>query len=160
MQKTTELFKTALEVEIKSTLFYAKAAEATHDDNARMVFLELSNFEDGHINRIIEVAQRHNLGDQDELKRFIDQMEEDAGTTLSADESALLEKGDLNAIFKFAVNMETKSKQAYIDLAAHCDNQDFRAFCKEMIAEETKHTAQLEHERQSLQLSMDDRPPL
>jgi rubrerythrin len=160
MQKTTELFKTALEVEIKSTLFYAKAAEVTQDDSARMVFLELSNFEDGHIKRIVEVARRHNLGDQDELKRFIDQMEEDAGTILSTDESALLDVGDIDAIFKFAVNMETKSKQAYVDLAAHCDNQDFRGFCKEMIAEETKHASQLEHERQSLQLEMEDRAPL
>ena len=160
MQQTTELFKSALENEIKATVFYEKAAEATHDDSARMLFLELSSFEDGHVNRIIEVAHAHNLGDPDELKRFISQMEDDVESTLSVEESDLLDTGDLDAIFKFAVDIENKARQTYEDLAAQCDNKDFREFCEDMVAEETKHANQLEHERQSLQLDIEDRPPL
>ena len=160
MQQTIELFKSALENEIKASVFYEKAAEATHDDSARMLFLELSSFEDGHINRIIEMAHAHNLGNQDELKQFIAQMEDDAESTLTVDETDILDTGDLDAIFRFAVDIENKARQAYEDLAAHSNDKDFQEFCEEMVAEEVKHASQLEHERQSLQLDIEDRPPL
>lgn len=160
MQTTTDLFKSVLQNEVRANLFYAQAAEQTTDDNARMLFLELSNTEECHLQRIIEVAHAHNLGDPDELKRYIAQMERDADRSLTADESRLLEEGNMDSIFRYAIGIENDSLQLFKELATHAEHENFREFCEEMVTEESKHASQLENERRSLQLEMEDRPAL
>lgn len=125
-----------------------------------MLFFELANTEECYFDRIVEVAHAHNLGDPGLLRNSITEMEQATTDPLTSNETALLEQGDMDAVFEYAIGMENKSLEIFKNMAEQSDQPDFREFCKEMVTEERRHASSLEREWRSLQIEMEDRPAL
>ena len=160
MSSITEILKTALQHEVKASVLYNSAADITEDDESRMLFLELSGFEDDHARRLIEGAKEYPDVDATALATYLREVEGEAEGNLTIEESQVIKRGDMRAILKMAIEFEQSAKAAYQRLAGAAQEGPFREFCETMIQEEQSHADTLTQELHSLDMDLEDRPGL
>jgi len=160
MTSTTDILKTALAHEVKASAFYNHASEITENDEARMIFIELTNFEDTHPQRLIDIATAHNLAPDVDLNTYLKDLERDADNTLPAKATELLKSGNMQAVLKFAIKMEEDAEATYRNLAEQMDDDQAKHFCLEIAEEEKSHAKILTQGLDSLSMDEDDRPAL
>ncbi len=160
MTSTIDILKTALAHEVKASVFYERASEITEDDAARLIFIELVNFEDTHPQRLIEIAKEHNLTPGVDLKKYLRELEDDTENTLSVEATDLLKSGDMCAVLEFAIKMENDAEATYRGLADQMDDDQAKSFCLEIANEEKGHAKMLTQGLDSLSMEEEDRPAL
>lgn len=160
MQTATEVLKNALYNEVKASVFYAKAAEITENDASRMVFLSLVNMEDDHARDLIQRTQGAPCSVGFDAKGYLAQLEATMESTLTVSDNEVLRTGTMEQVLDLAIQMETTSRDTYLDLSKQAENADVKAFCALLAKEEDGHVARLTRLRNSLDMDDDDRPGL
>ena len=160
MEKAIEIFKNALEMEVQAEIFYEKAAEVTEDDESRMVFLELSNMEDGHARRIVERFKKTAFGRAFDADKWLYEVEREDDKILNVEISDLFAQGDMRAILESAVKMEEKARDNYRQLSERFSDPEDIAYCSDLADEEQKHVNSIMRLLNSIDKELDDRPEL
>ncbi len=160
MEKAIEIFKNALELEVEAEIFYEKAAEVTDDDESRMVFLELSDMEDGHAHRIIERFKNTPFGQSFDADNWLEELERVSEKNMEVKVSDLIDQGDMRAILESAIKMEEKARDNYKRLSERFNYPDDIAYCADLANEEQKHVNSLIQLLRSIDMDPEDRPEL
>jgi rubrerythrin len=160
MEKAIEIFKNALEMEVQAEIFYEKAAEVTEDDESRMVFLELSNMEDGHARRIVERFKKTAFGSAFDADKWLYEVEREDDKILNVEISDLIAQGDMRAILESAVKMEEKARDSYRQLSERFSDPEDIAYCSDLADEEQKHVNSIMRLLNSIDMEPEDRPEL
>ncbi len=160
MEKAIEIFKNALELEVEAEIFYEKAAEVTDDDESRMVFLELSDMEDGHAHRIIERFKNTPFGQSFDADNWLEELERVSEKNMEVKVSDLIDQGDMRAILESAIKMEEKARDNYKRLSERFNDPDDIAYCADLANEEQKHVNSLIQLLRSIDMDPEDRPEL
>ncbi|MCP4127131.1 MAG: ferritin family protein [Gammaproteobacteria bacterium] len=160
MEKAIEIFKNALELEVEAEIFYEKAAEVTDDDESRMVFLELSDMEDGHAHRILERFKNTPFGQSFDADNWLEELERVSEKNMEVKVSDLIDQGDMRAILKSAIKMEEEARDNYQRLSERFNDPDDVAYCADLANEEQKHVNSLTQLLRSIDMDPDDRPEL
>ncbi len=160
MEKAIEIFKNALELEVNAEIFYEKAAEITDDDESRMVFLELSDMEDGHAHRIIERFKNTPFGQAFDADSWLKELETTSEKNMEVKVSDLINQGDMRAILESAIKMEEEARDNYKRLSEKFSDPDDIAYCSDLANEEQKHVNSLMQLLRSIDMEPEDRPEL
>ncbi len=160
MEKAIEIFKNALEMEVEAEIFYEKAAEITEDDESRMVFLELSDMEDGHAHRIVERFKNTPFGQAFDAESWLKEVEEEGSKHIEVKVTDLVDQGDMRAILKSAIKMEEEARDNYKRLSESFTDPEDVAYCNDLAEEEQSHVNSLRQLLQSLDMDPEDRPEL
>jgi rubrerythrin len=160
MEKAIEIFKNALELEVQAELFYEKAAEMTTDDESRMVFLELTDMEDGHAHRIVERFKDTDFGKLFDADAWLQELEEETAKNLPLEANELVTSGNMRAVLDFALKMEEDARDSYQHLAEIFTDPDDKAYCTDLANEEQEHINAIMQLRQSLDMDVEERPDL
>jgi len=160
MEKVIELFKDALQHEVKSSVFYKKAAETTNNDESRMLLLELCTEEEDHTRHIIEETKNiPSLKDFD-AKGYLKELESDMENIVSTDELETVKSGSMRDVLKLAVYIEENAVNKYKELAEHAEDEETKNFCLKLVDEEKKHLNSTTRMLESLDMDEEDRPAL
>jgi len=160
MEKAIEIFKNALEMEVEAEIFYEKAAEITDDDESRMVFLELSDMEDGHAHRIVERFKSTSFGQLFDAESWLKEVEDEGSKTIEVKVTDLVNQGDMRAILKAAIKMEEEARDNYKRLAESFTDPEDVAYCNDLAAEEQQHVNSLTQLVRSIDMDPEERPEL
>ncbi len=160
MEKAIEIFKNALEMEVQAEIFYEKAAEVTEDDESRMVFLELSNMEDGHARKIVERFKETEFGRAFDADKWLAEVEREDDKILNVEIGDLFAQGDMRAILESAVKMEEKARDNYKSLSERFSDPDDIAYCSDLAAEEQSHINAIMRLLNSIDMEPEERPDL
>ena len=160
MKKALEILKNALEQEVRSGVFYEKAAEVAQDDEARMVFLELADMEGGHTRRIVEQFKNTDFGDTFETEAWLEELERESIDDIRMEADDVVAKGDMRDVLKYAVQIEEVAKNSYQRLCDTFTDPDDREFCGMLANEEQGHLNEINRLLQSLDMDEDERPEL
>lgn len=160
MQKAIEIFKNALEQEVRSGIFYEKAAEIASDDEARMVFLELADMEGGHARRIVERFKNTDFGDAFAAEAWLEELERESADTIRMEADDLIAKGSMRDVLKFAIQIEEVARDSYQRLCDSFTDPDDKEFCGMLANEEQGHINAITQLLHSLDMDPDERPDL
>ncbi len=157
MQKVVDIVKLAIENEVKAKAFYAEAAQITTEGESQMVFLELTEMENGHarllVDRFATLLRQEGL----DAKAFLEDLEAKApGVT----ETELITRGEMRPVIEFAISMEAAARDSYKDLGARLADVGLKAVCDDLAHEEQKHFDLLTDLRKSVDTPIDERPAL
>ena len=158
--QTLDIFKLALQNEVRASTFYAKASEITENDESRMLFLELTHMEEDHARRLVERSRRMDLGEALDAQAYLQRLQEDAARTLGVEETGLIKSGGMRSVVEFSIGLEATARDNYRALAASVNDTDDRAFCESLAAEEQKHYDLLSKLRLDMDMDMEERPML
>ena len=160
MDRAIEILKSALEHEVRAEVFYAKAAVLTHNDESRMVFLELSGMEDDHARRLVNRCQPRALAAGFDAAGFLGQLEADTENLLTVEVNRLIREGEMADVLEFAIQQEEYARDNYLTLAGLFDDAEVRAFCEELSGYEQRHVDALRRLRASLDMEREERAGL
>ena len=159
MEEIIKLFKQAISGEVKASAFYSLASEITKNDEARMVFLNLSTTEDDHaqdlVNRFSSALGTNDFDGQAYLDQLI---KEDASVDVK--ETELIKNGTPQEVLELAISLENSAKSTYDLLADESIAPELKKFCLELSEEEEQHALELTNVLNSLNMDSDDRPGL
>jgi len=116
MKSIIELIKKAIEHEVKASAFYDKAAEMTQDDEARMVFLELVDIEDGHCNDLIQMFAESGPMSEFDIKGYYENLMDSVETHIANKELKTIKNGGLHDVLRMAVKFEQTAVDTYTRL--------------------------------------------
>jgi rubrerythrin len=160
MGSATAIAKAVLRHEVKASAFYNLAAEITHNDESRMVFLELVEMEDGHTQELVKKITNTHFASDFDPQAYIRELEATVDTTIRQGDSRVVLEGDMKQVLEFAIAMEEEAVENYGKMAAHAENDDVKQFCEEQVVEEQSHIKSLRQLLQSLDMDAEDRPEL
>tara|TARA_B100000315_G_scaffold260158_1_gene319603 strand:- start:3356 stop:3838 length:483 start_codon:yes stop_codon:yes gene_type:complete len=160
MQATIELFKKALKHEVKSEVFFNRAAEITKNDESRMLFLELSDMENGHIQHLINKTKSTPWPQKFNPETYVKELESSMESIISAEETEILQNGDMKAVLELAIGMEKEAYNTFVELAEKAASQEVKDYSRELSKEEEKHLNSLTSLLTSLDMDEDDRSSL
>jgi rubrerythrin len=159
MEATIKLLKKAIAGELMASSFYSQASEITKNDEARMVFLNLSTSEDDHaqslVNKFNEVFGTADFDSQAYLDELI---KLDYGVDVEG--SNTIKNGTPQEVLKLAISLENTAKKTYDQMADEAINPELKKYCLELSAEESQHAKELSNVLNSLDMDMEDRPAL
>ena len=157
MQKTIELLKTAIEAEVRSQAFYAKAAELTNDDESRMVFIELADMEEGHAQHLADRFNKGEIARHGDLQSFLDQLGE-GEDLIDVEITPFVKDAPIHKVLEFAIRQEEKARDNYLALAERLTDEEDVAYCQTLVTEEEEHAARLQQLLLSLDMDEAERP--
>ncbi|MEG3641121.1 ferritin family protein [Magnetococcus sp. PR-3] len=162
MQEVIDLWKKAVRHEALTVNFYSRASEVTDNDESRMLFIQLSEMEGGHIQELVDQAAKSSCMKDSgvDLKDYADSLESDEGHEFSDEEEKAFVAGDMRTVLEIALRHERGAVAMYGELQQKTSDNDTKTFCKEQVENEKKHVHELETMLNSLDLSAEDRPGL
>lgn len=160
MQKAIELLKNVLSHEVKSSVFYKKAAEITKDDESRMLFLELCSEEDDHARHLIEKMNDSPLFGDFNAKEYLKELESNMENSVSVEELQTLKTGNMKDVMDLVIFVEEKAYENYKNLADHAEDADIKSLCLKLAEEEKKHLNSATRMLESIDMDEEDRPAL
>ncbi len=160
MGTANDVLKNALANEIKAAAFYNLASKRTPDDEARMLFIELTGLEQDHAKEFLDKAEGTELTDGFDAKAYIADLEKDMEEAAKSAHNELFESGDMMAILDFAINMEIHARDTYQVMSSMVENPAIKQYCDELALEEEEHRKMLERAKISLSMDEEDRPVL
>ena len=160
MESAAEVLKAILNHEVKAAAFYTLASEITHNDESRMLFLELADMEEGHAKHVADqVKDTHFTVDFDPYA-YIEELEATVETTLRNDTAKILLDGEMRDVLTMAISMEQAACDAYKSMAEKADDPEVKTFCEAQVVEEGEHKKRLEQHLLSLDMDVEERPDL
>lgn len=160
MEKVVDIVKVAVENEVKAKAFYTRAAQIASQGESQMVFLELTEMEDGHAKLLVDRFGPLLYADGTEPWPFLQRLEDMVVNMPAGEEFALIERGEMRLVIEFAIGMEARARDAYRALGAQLTDPDLQALCKDLAREEQKHHDILCTMRVSVDTAIEDRPAL
>ncbi|MES9897411.1 MAG: ferritin family protein [Sedimenticola sp.] len=160
METPAEILKTILSHEVKASAFYSLASEITHNDESRMLFIELADMEEGHAKSVADQVKGTHFSEGFDPYAYIEELESNVETTLRKDTAEILVDGDMKAVLNMAISMEEAAYQAYEVMAAKAEDEEVRTFCEAQAEEEKGHKKMLVQLLTSLDMDEDERPDL
>lgn len=160
MEKAIEILRNAIEHEVCAEVFYQKASQITDDDESRMVFLELSQMEDGHARQLALRFSETPLASQFDPMGYLREVESEAEVRMSPEENAVIRHGNMVEVLDFAIRQEKRARDNYRGLAEYFTDPEDRAYCEELARAEQQHVERLYALRDSLGMDPEERPDL
>lgn len=160
METPTDIFKQALQNEVHSSAFFAKAAELTKDDASRMLFLELSAMEDHHAEHLVEKGQKAPCNHGVDLVGYLKQLEHSVDAAIPPEEMAVIENGDPKEVLRLAIGLEHKAMKTYAKLAEEATDLEVKSYCLDLVKQEAGHENALTKLLHSMDMDPEDRPGL
>ncbi|MEO5376506.1 MAG: ferritin family protein [Magnetococcus sp. DMHC-6] len=160
MQTATDFFKSALFQEVHAGAFYNKASEITHNDESRMLFLEMAQMEDDHARSLIERAKNAPCVLDFDPYQYLTELESNMEATISENEMNVIQNGDLRTVLALAIELENQARDTYEQLALKATSPEVASYCQEMVKIEQKHKNALTNLLLSLDMTPDERPGL
>ena len=160
METTIQFFKDALRNEVKATAWYKMAAESTHNDENRMLFLELASVEEDHARILVAKAKNAPWGPSFEPERYLNELEANTKTAISVEEADLIENGSMSQILETAITWEKQARDTYAKLAETTMDPEMKNYYQELSHEEQTHANSLTTLLTSLDMNPEDRPGL
>lgn len=160
MKKALEIFKNALEQEVRSGVFYEKASEVAADDEARMVFLELADLEGGHTRRIVEKFKNTDFGNDFETEAWLEELERESMNDIQMEADDVVAKGSMRDVLKYALQIEEVARDSYQRLCDAFSDPEDKEFCGMLAGEEQGHINEITRLLRSLDMDEDERPEL
>ena len=160
MDRVVDVIKQAIENEVRAKTFYAKAADLASDGEAQMVFIELIEMEDLHARRLVEGFGSVLSADGVDGAAFLADLEADVEKTLVHDQIELLKNAEIRPVIDFAIEMEAKARDTYLDLKTRVEGDALQALCQELADEEQNHFDLLTEARSGADTPIDERPAL
>lgn len=164
MLNLEELIALAAKIELDGKKFYAQAADATENPEAKKLFLDLSNWEDTHYNTFKNLL---NGTEKEEFDQIIDPMNEAAlyldailggkifSQALSPEEISAENPQSLHNIFRFALDREKDSIIFYSSLEKVYVNDEITKKLDIIIGEEISHIRFLHEVRSKMLKDVD-----
>lgn len=160
MQATVKLLKAVLTHEVKSEVFYNRAAEITKNDESRMLFLELAGMEEDHIRNLISKIKGTPWPQEFNPEAYVKELESSMESIISVEETEILQNGDMKAVLELAIGMEKEAYKTYLELEEKAASQEVKDYSREFSREEQKHMDSLTSLRSSLDMDEEDRSSL
>ncbi len=160
MNPAVDILMSALRNEIKVAAYYTLAAEVTTDDEARMLFLEMVDEEEGHARALVTKFKGAPALQGFDVEAYVKELETSVDATLKRDESNLLLNGTMKQVLERAIEMEDNARVNYQSLMEHAETPEIKAFCEEQAREEEQHRLHLVRLLESLDMEPEDRPGL
>ncbi len=160
MQNIVDIFEIALTNEVRARLFYAGAAEITEDGESQMVFIELTEMEEGHARLLVERFGEMLRAQGFDAAHRLEEIEAENAGGPGGRESELIRQGDMRSVVEFAIGMETRARDGYLELAGRVEKPELREFCEHLAAQEQDHHDTLARLRVSMDTPIDERPAL
>ncbi|MBF0455429.1 MAG: ferritin family protein [Magnetococcales bacterium] len=159
MDTTVELFKKAISGEVIASSFYSLASEVTKNDEARMVFLNLSTMEDDHAQELVKQCQKVFDPSEFDAQAFLnDLIKKDSG--IDKITSDTIENGSPAEVLELAISLENAAKETYDKLSMQVKDPEMKKYCQGLSDEEASHALELTNTLNSLDMDMEDRPGL
>ncbi len=160
MKKVVDIVKLAIANEVRAKVFYAKAADITSDGESQMVFIELTEMENGHAELLVDrfgVLLQHEGVDG---AQYLATLAEDTERTLGVEATDLIVRGEMRAVIEFAIGMETRARDSYIELRDSLTDVGLQAVCEDLAQQEQQHHDMLSALRVDVDTPIDERPAL
>jgi len=154
MSDLVDIFKKALRNEVKARAFYRLASEVTHNDETRMLFIDLAGFEENHATELVKMAQHVRFEEEWDPEGYLDDLESNTHASVADHELTAVLNGDMGTVLEIARQMEQDSMDAYRSLADGTDHDTARAYFTKLAEQESGHL--MEVERRALALTMPD----
>lgn len=160
MSAAVDVLKEALRNEARAAAFYELAAEVTQDDESRMLFLEMVDFEEGHARTLVERVGGSATFKGFDAAAYVKELESSVETTLKRTETDVIVNGTIRQVLELAIKMEQRAQETYETLAAHAENEEVESLCRDQAREEEQHARALHRMLGSLDMDEEDRPGL
>jgi len=160
MKTVSDLVKKAIEHEVNASAFYDQAAEMTNDDEARMVFLELVDIEDGHCQDLIKIFSKNSALSEYDIQGYYEELSDSVKANISLEELRSIKNSGLRDVLEMAVAFEQKAVQTYSGLIEHLPDQELKMFCAKLLEEEKRHEKTLSTLLDNLDMDMEEHPAL
>jgi len=148
------MIQAAIQLERDGRKSYLDIAAKTSNAMARKMFESLADDELRHIERLQQLSPGHRTAEEvnkelyQRLSHIFADMPEEVRRTAEVAES------DVEAL-NLAIDMEVKSREAYLKWAAESDTEELRTLCNMLAEEERFHEELLENTREYLAYSID-----
>jgi rubrerythrin len=139
MRTLLDIFKLALFNEVRAQLFYRIAAEITDGDEARMWFIELSGMEEDHAHALIRRMAGSSALEGFDAGAYLRQLQASTTAWLRIEEVRMFRQGGVEAVLRYAREMEAESRDGYLALADGVDGPELRGYFRSLAAEEQRH---------------------
>jgi rubrerythrin len=143
MWTLTEVFKMALYNEVRSQLFYQKAAEITERDESRKWLRSLATMEENHARQIAERVANDGEAVGFDPMEYVDKVTADIHPSFFPEADEVLRHGDPAAVFAFAKEMELTARNTYEVLAEGTEVPAQRELFTSLAAQEQAHHDEL-----------------
>ena len=160
MDTIADIITLAIINEVKSKVFYQKASEFIADGESQMVFIELTEMEDQHARRLVDVFGAELQAQGIDAQAFLSQQQERSEEVLDVREQNLLEATDMRGVVEFAIKLELRARDAYHSLKKQVEDDRLSQVCEELAEEEQRHHDMLANLRVSMDTPIDERPAL
>lgn len=160
MKTAADVFKTALQHEVKAATFYYRAAEISQNDESRMVLLDLNSMEEGHAQELVDKAKGAPCGQEFDAEAYLRELEDSMAATLTPEDDRILKTGDMRAVLELAIRMETQGWDTYLSFAEKAATPEVKSYLLDLAAEEEEHINRLTQLLTSLDMDVEDRPGL
>jgi rubrerythrin len=154
METVVDILRTAIDNEIKAQVFYAKASEFTEVGESQMIFLELTDMEKGHSRLILDRFADVFAAAGFDAEAYVAMHEAETREVLTLHENEILSRGEIREALQFAIGLEEKARDGYLDLVERVPEEAKRDVLKQLAAEEQMH-----HDMLSKALVSMDTPP-
>jgi len=160
MQETVEILKSALYNEVRSRIFYSKAADITNDDESRMLFLDLTSKEEDHAQLIIKRLEGTPYAREFDPQKYLKELESSLDNILSGNETESLQSADIKKVLEIAIKMEKRARDTYLNLEKKISSPEVKTMCHELANEEKEHLNSVTTMLLSLDMGEEERPAL
>lgn len=143
MWTLTEVFKMALYNEVRSQLFYQKAAEITEQEESREWLACLATMEENHARQIAERIAKDGAAIGFDPVAYLDKLTANVHPSFFAEADEVLRHGDAEAVFEFAKEMERAARNTYEVLAEGTEVPEQRDFFLALARQEQGHHDEL-----------------
>jgi len=143
MWTMTEVFKMALYNEVRSQLFYEKAAATAERDESRGWLRSLATMEENHARQIAERIAKDGEEIGFDPMAYVDKLTANVHPSFFEDADDVLRHGDVDAVFAFAKEMELTARNTYEVLAEGTEVAEQRDFFTALARQEQGHHDEL-----------------
>jgi rubrerythrin len=136
------LLTEAMNAEIKAKEFYEQAAAKAKSNAGKNFFIEMSNFEQNHYNKVKKLIESRNTGKKIDLSWTPDLKE------IRAEIEGEFEanKDEIVKVISLAIDAEKDAQERYLKIAELLDDPDEKSIFSNLADEEGNHQRILEHQ--------------
>ena len=160
MKKIVDVVKHAIANEVRAKVFYDKASQLTQDGESQMVFLELTEMENGHAQLLVDRFGATLKREGVDAAAHLAALEADTERTLGVEGTDLITRGEMRAVIEFAIGMEAKARDSYLALREQLNDAALKALCDDLAQQEQQHFDLLSDLRVNVDTPIDERPAL
>lgn len=150
-----ELIEYALTREVFSKRLYEKLSERIENMEAKMIIIELANFEASHIQDFSLALDLEIRREKINLKEFLNKCEEAPLDVPGYFKEQDIEKSDIGKILQIAKKMEKEQAVFYKDLSKQTDNTHISETADKLSGQEMEHIKYIKRVEEILNLDIE-----